>query len=70
MVTDFPEQRSVQLLFDHCICIPTLNLMAVMMFELFTIMSKKCSRYTPGPPRFQTANKETLINLVIGIEVY
>ena len=44
--------------FNRCVYIPSLNLIAVIMIELFTIMSSKCHHYTPEPC-FQTANQET-----------
>ena len=51
MVTDSPwEQKYMyNFYFDYCVYIPSLNLIAVIILELFTIMSSKYRHYTPEP---------------------
>ena len=65
MVTDL--QGKYNFYFDPCVSIPSLNLIAVIMPKLFTVMFWKCRHYTPEP-RFQTANQETWITAIEGFK--
>ena len=51
-------QNGHKFYFPHCIYIPSLNSIAFMINELFTIMSWKCRHYSPEPC-FGTTDPET-----------
>ena len=64
LVTNFGDKDKYNFYFVHCVYIPILNVIAFIIFELFTIMSWKCRHYSPEP-RYPTANPETWIRVII-----